>query len=81
MDEKSEFIGKKITITDSSNKELLELSGIVIDETKNTMTIKCDGKNKKLIKDEITFTINGKKIIGKSVSLRPEERIKRIKKQ
>lgn len=80
MDEKSEFIGKKIIINQSNQKDLIGIIGVVIDETKNTLTIKTDGKKKQLIKNEITFTIDGKKINGKTVSLRPEERIKRSKK-
>jgi len=77
----AEFIGKAITIIDAKNKSLIGLSGRIIDETKNTFSIKTkDNKVKKVVKNQIVIktTIKGKllKIDGKLLQKRPEERTK-----
>jgi RNase P/RNase MRP subunit p29 len=71
-----EFIGKEIIIIKSSNKEQEKLSGTIIDETKNTFTIKTQNKEIKILKKDKEFKIKDKKINGKIISKRPEERIK-----
>ncbi|HME87127.1 MAG TPA: ribonuclease P protein subunit [Candidatus Nanoarchaeia archaeon] len=72
-----ELIGKKITIIESTNKSLMNVSGTVVDETKNILSIECDGKVKKVVKDQCVFMINGKKISGKDIAKKIEERIKK----
>ena len=64
------LIGKNATVTESANKELIGTTGIITDETKNTITM----SEKKLIKDQITITINGQE--HKITSKTPSERIK-----
>jgi len=58
--------------------------GLVIDETKNTLTIDASGRKKTLMKpaEKFTFTINAQKITvdGKEIALRPADRIKGKKK-
>jgi len=71
-----EFIGKEIKIIKSLNKEQVELSGTIIDETKNTFTIKTQNKEIKILKKDKEFKIKDKKINGNIISKRPEERIK-----
>jgi len=77
---KGEFIGRTIKITDSKNKTNEGIEGKIIDETKNTITIQTKNGRKKLIKTNITFTmeINNQKITinGKEIQAAPEERIK-----
>lgn len=79
-----EFIGLRVNVT--SKNESLNLNGIVIDETKNTIKIEIKSKKgyeEKLIpkKDSIfQFEIpTGEKIEinGKILSIRPEDRIKK----
>ncbi len=78
------LILKKIKILESKNKTLKGLEGIIIDETKHTLTIKTKKGIKKIIKEinifEITFKENNetKKIIfeGKNINRKPEDRIK-----
>ncbi len=74
------FIGQQIEIVESSNKSLVGLSGTIINETKETFEIKTSTKRKTVVKNQITFTINNKKICGKDIIKTNENRIKlRIK--
>lgn len=73
---KDELIGSVIEVVGSKNKTLLGLKGKIIDETKNTITIK-NGKTKKLMKSHVQIKINNKIIEGKSLQKRPEDRIKK----
>ena len=74
---KEELIGKNITIVESANKSLIGIKGIVVDETKNTLSIETNGEIKKIVKDQCVFDIEGKIINGKDITKSPEERIKR----
>ncbi|MCQ2972389.1 MAG: ribonuclease P protein subunit [archaeon] len=75
-----EFIGLNVEVVGKS------LSGIVIDETKNTIKIEVDSKGQKMEKlipknDSIfRFEIPSGEIVeidGKILSIRPEDRIKK----
>jgi ribonuclease P protein subunit POP4 len=74
---RSEFIGNQIKIIEAKNSSLIGLTGKVINESKNMLTIDTGSKTKSLIKNQITFIFKGKKVVGKSISSRPEERIKK----
>ncbi len=74
---KDELIGKKISVVESKNKSLEGITGIVVDETKNLLFIESDGEVKKVVKDLCVFEIDGKRIEGKEITQRPEERIKK----
>jgi ribonuclease P protein subunit POP4 len=76
-----ELIGLNTEIVKSKNLNLVGLKGKIIDETKNTLTIKQKGKMKKIIKDQVTlnlkvenkiFQLDGKNLVG-----RPEDRLKK----
>jgi RNase P/RNase MRP subunit p29 len=74
---KGEFIGKHVKVD--------EIKGKIIDETKNLLIIKDNnGKTRKLIKKNHTFTIKIKdkehQIKGEDINTRPEERIRMMKK-
>ena len=79
---KRELIGSKIIVTDAANRQLIGMRGVIIDETKHTLTIRDSSfERKRLIKSAIVFelrvggavySIDGKKIVA-----RPEERIKK----
>lgn len=71
-----EFIGKKIEIKDSKNKEQQNIKGTIIDETKNTFTIQTENKKITILKKDKKFTINNEKIDGNKITKRSEERIK-----
>ena len=73
------LIGKKISVVESSNKSLVGIEGIVIDETKNTIRIR-DKKNigKTLVKSQIkTLKADDRIVDGKKIEKRIEERIKK----
>jgi ribonuclease P protein subunit POP4 len=77
-----EFIGLDAKVFRSSNSHVVGIAGIVVDETRNTITILHNSKRKVIIKDTSVFEfimpdgtaveIDGKVIVG-----RPEDRIKK----
>lgn len=73
---KEEFIGLELAIVASRNKGQVNMKGTIINETKHTFTIASQGKEKKILKKDATFLINGKTVIGNRITKRPEERLK-----
>jgi RNase P/RNase MRP subunit p29 len=73
---KQEFIGKKVEIIKSKNKEQENIQGKIIDETKNTFKIKTDKKTIIILKQDKIFKIENQKIEGNKITKRNEERIK-----
>lgn len=77
---RSELIGLDVEVIESENRFNKGLKGKIIDETKNMFIIKTKETRKKIIKDQCVFEfkLKGKniQINGKSLSIRPEERIK-----
>lgn len=73
-----ELIGEEITIIDSTNKSEIGLTGNVVDETKNTVTITDHGKRKTILKQNVTVKIirTGMVIEGRTIVRRSEDRIK-----
>jgi len=78
---KAEFIGSYMEVIDSKNKSLIGIKGKVIDETKNTFTIKTKEKMKKIAKNQVVLKvdflsgeveIDGKLLVGRS-----EDRLKK----
>lgn len=47
------MIGKKIEIKEAKNKSLRGISGTIVDESKNMITLKTNGKEKKIIKSQV----------------------------
>lgn len=81
-----ELIGCMATIIEAKNKNLKGLKGLVVDETKNTITITKDGfGEKKVPKKDTIFefhipeTKEKTKIRGDEISLQPEKRMKKQK--
>ncbi len=64
------LIGKEIAV------EGIHLKGKVINESKQTLTIKTEKGEKKIIKQQHSFIINSSKVEGQELLGRPEERIK-----
>ena len=77
-----EFIGLETKVIKSSNPHVVGITGRVVDETRNTLTIFHNGERKVVIKDTAVFDfvmhdgtvieIDGKVIMG-----RPEDRVKK----
>ena len=75
---REELIGKEIEIIDSTNPVQRGWIGKIIDETKMSITINHQGEKKMLLKSSINLKVlaTGKIISGKTITQRPEERIK-----
>jgi ribonuclease P protein subunit POP4 len=77
-----EFIGLKAKVAKSSNADSVGISGTVIDETRNTLSIRQKNVDKMVVKDSSIFhftmpdgtivEVDGKLILG-----RPEDRLKK----
>ena len=78
----SEFIGTEAEVSKSTHPSYVGISGKIIDETRNTLTILHEGKRKIVVKDSAVFhfkfsdgtivEIDGKILVG-----RPEDRLKK----
>lgn len=77
---KLELIGVNMKVVNSENKSNIGINGRIVDETKNTISVKTPKGIKKLMKKQNTFQLesgNMKFIIkGELLMHRPEERIK-----
>tara|TARA_Y100001935_G_C17087590_1_gene399517 strand:- start:34 stop:297 length:264 start_codon:yes stop_codon:yes gene_type:complete len=73
------WLGKTLNVVHSNDSTLLSKQGIVIDETKKTITIQEDGRLVKLGKSSIKFTISDNDVVidGALVGQRPENRTHR----
>ncbi len=74
-----ELIGRKVTISESTNPSLRGLSGMIIDETRAMIVIRdLEGKRYSVLKNSVTITLEGESHLlrGTALTRRPEERIK-----
>ena len=75
-----EFIGLEVEVIQAKNPSLIGIKGKIIDETKNTFTIK-DHKTKKILKAQVTLLIKmGNetiKIEGNVLVNKSEDRLKK----
>jgi len=79
MDGRTEFIGEHVTVTQHTDPNIKGISGIIINETRETVTIK-SGANKKMVsKRPGTFLFNDGELLGKKIAFRPQDRIKKVK--
>ncbi len=77
-----EFIGTKGIVSQSSNMDYVGVSGLVVGESKNTLTFQGEGRTRSVIKEAATFDftfddgtvveIDGKLLVGRS-----EDRLKK----
>lgn len=74
-----ELIGLGVEVTKSTRRELIGLRGTIVDETLNTLTIECGGREKKIPKNCCTFRFGerGAEVDGRQLVHRPEDRIKK----
>ena len=73
------WIGRSMTITSSTDPTLTGRTGIVVDETRNTVALLEGDQQLVLNKASITFTVDGSDAViqGAMVGQRPEDRIHR----
>ena len=74
----TDLIGKEIKVVDAKNKTLVGISGVVVDETKNTLVVETSKGRKTLLKEQVTVEVDGQTF--KPVIARPWEIKKRWKK-
>ena len=77
-----ELIGLYAEVSDAAHEGYKGIKGRVIDETRNTLTIETQGKEKKLPKNSVTLDItlpDGAvvRVDGKLLVARPEDRVKK----
>ena len=78
-----EFITRTAEVIDSTDPNQIGLKGIIIDETRQTVTILPVDKRPKMIpKANVSFRIadgsSEATILGKTILYRPEDRVKRL---
>ena len=75
-----ELIGLHASVVESSNSQIIGVSGMVVDETKSTFTLQTSLGQKMIPKqhNKWKFALNSQDIIidGNAISKRPEDRIK-----
>jgi len=78
-----ELIGLEAEVLESTCDQYLGIKGKVVDETRNTLTIKQDGREKMVPKDCCKFRfVEGSTthiVSGKEIKFRPEDRIKKVR--
>jgi len=74
----TEFIGKKIRVIGSTNKNVVGMTGIVADETKNLLVIDTQAGKKKLQKRGSVFEVDGIVTKGDTIEISPEEQNKKV---
>ena len=80
MTSEFDLIGQDVTITDSENKEIIGISGKIIMETKNMITLDTKNGKKNLPKDICQLSNNDGIITTDSTRLskRPHERLEML---
>jgi len=73
------WIGRTLTVQTSTDPTLVRRTGLVVDESKNTVTLLEGEATVMLSKASITFTLDGSDVVieGAMVGQRPEDRIHR----
>ena len=81
-----ELIGLEVKVAESTNKSAVGLEGTVIDESRNTLTVRTAKGPKSLVKEQCIFSfllLSGERVRvdGKVLVGRPEDRIKKKQKR
>ncbi|MEM4272133.1 MAG: ribonuclease P protein subunit [Candidatus Bilamarchaeaceae archaeon] len=73
-----EFIGRRLVVLESSSAPLRGIEGKVVDETKNTFLVETKRGERRIPKIPCVFEIGGKKIAGREIAFRAEDRPRKI---
>ncbi|MDO8633814.1 MAG: ribonuclease P protein component 1 [archaeon] len=75
-----ELVGLEVEVIESTDKNKKGMKGIVVDETKNVLTIEAGKQEKKVPKKEAVFEFalgsEKARVDGEKICFRPEDRIK-----
>ncbi len=77
-----ELIGNHVSVVESTHMGYTHISGMIMDETKNTLMV-CSEESPKMIPKKgnvfnIKFKSGSKTLVGDRLMFRPEDRIKRL---
>jgi ribonuclease P protein subunit POP4 len=80
---KKELIGRDVTIKKCTDKKWNNVSGRILDETKNTFLLEIGNENKRIAKNIAIFEFENENKIsiieGKKLQYRPEDRVKKAR--
>ena len=79
MDGREEFIGENVQISYHSDPSLCGVSGMIVDETRETMVIESEGVRKVISKRPAKFMFEDGEVLGSKIAYRPQDRIKKVK--
>ena len=79
MDGRLEFIGENVQISYHSDPSLCGVSGMIIDETRETIVIESEGVRKVVSKRPAKFMFEDGEVLGSKIAYRPQDRIKKVK--
>ena len=79
MDGRVEFIGENVQISYHSDPSLCGVSGMIVDETRETMVIETEGVRKIISKRPARFMFKDGEVLGSKIAYRPQDRIKKVK--
>jgi ribonuclease P protein subunit POP4 len=79
---RKELLSLEVEVVSSTDPTLIGKRGIIIDETKNTFTIRSDSGDKMIPKKISIFRFflpSGKRVVleGRTLTFRPEDRLRR----
>lgn len=72
-----EFIGRRVTVAEHSDPSLRGLAGTVVDETRETLSIKAADGRKRVAKRGGSFDFDGETVAGDRIAFRPQDRTRR----
>ena len=79
MDGRAELMGEQVTVSQHSDPSIQGISGKIIDETRETITIFSDGKAKMVSKRPGKFMFKDGELNGNKIAYRSQDRIKKVK--
>jgi len=79
MDGRTEFIGENVEVSYHSDPSLCGVSGMIVDETRETMVIESKGVRKIISKRPARFMFEDGEVLGSKIAYRPQDRIKKVK--
>ena len=79
MDGRVELIGEHVEVTHHTDPSLCGISGMVVDETRETLVIRSNGSKKVVSKRPARFIFEDGELMGNKIAYRPQDRIKKVK--
>ncbi|MGV8171079.1 MAG: ribonuclease P protein subunit [Candidatus Woesearchaeota archaeon] len=77
---RDEFIGEQVEILSSNNRQLIGLTGKIVDESRDSFKVLVNKRNfkefKMIFKKGAVFKIGGLTVQGIKIAKKPEDRIK-----